>query len=782
MKGTTPARAMRLIAQLRLRRLWNMVAGFRFRPAKPGSRAATPAKRRAGFVVTMLVAAFMLVSLTSVASQSLIRMQCYLVESSRCLDYSEKEGLSLREEIAVDELLAAPLAPPALAALSLQLAILLLASALIPLSSKELAQADWDLEWLVTLPAKRSTLLWGRLLERTVVNPTGWVMLTPLCGVIAWYSGWTWGALFIGIAAALAMMAIAATVRTIADTGLRMSFAPSQLRNVQAVSAIIGMPLIYFAMAFGQMRSGAPALSLARAAPDWLLWTPPGLLASAINGDSVAPALAMLLAQVALILWAGMALLRYQLRDGVVASGARESSRTAAPAPAGGKEAWFARLLPRSAIKRRELRLLGRDRNFLIQSLLLPVILVGSQLMLSGSADAVADMASSPRFLAGMASGIASYMLMLSAFQTLHNEGQSLWMLYTFPRPIESILREKAQFWAVLALIYPIVLLAAGLWFSPATAAKTLELFVVVLIGVPIFSVVAVALGVFGCDPLAQDARTKIKPSYAYLYMLLSGMLVYAISTPQWPLKLVIIILLCSLAVALWQKARDHLPYLLDPAAAPPARVSTADGLIAAALFFILQGALALGFIKLGKLAPGDAFVLAFSIAGLLVYVIMRFVYLLLKTQGVPVMLPTNAGKAAAIGIGAGLAAALLGIAYLAAVRAAGLFPEALAQGAGGAFRLQLLFALAVIAAPLAEEFIFRGLVFGGLRRSMGLAASMIASAALFAIVHPPVSMLPVFVLGLGAALAYERTRSLLAPVLMHAVYNAAVISYQVFA
>ena len=780
MRQATAARAMWLIAQLRLRRLWNMVAGFRFRPAKPGSRPPTPAKRRAGWVLTTLVAAFMLVSLTNVASHSVINMQCYLVESSRCLDFSQKEGVGIRDEIAVEELRAAPLATPAMAGLSLQMAILLLASVLLPLSSKEIAQADWDLEWLVTLPAKRSTLLWGRLLERTVVNPTGWIMLTPICAVVAWYSGLGWLAPMAGAAGALAMMAIAAILRTIADTGLRMSFAPSQLRNVQALAAILGMPLIYFAMAFGQMRERSPALSLARQAPEWLLWTPPGLLARAINGGAPLQSLALLLAQLGLILWAGMRLLRYQLRDGVVASGARESARAARAPRTAASDGGFARLLPRSSIKRRELRLLGRDRNFLIQSLLLPLIIVGSQLVLSGSPDALADLTASPRFLAGMASGIASYMLMLSAFQTLHNEGQALWMLYTFPRPIESVLREKAEFWGVLALLYPLLLLGAGLFVSPGNAAKTLELFVVVLIGVPIFSVIAVALGVFGCDPLAQDVRTRIKPSYAYLYMLLSGMLVYAIGTPEWSRKLVVIILLASLAVALWQKARDHLPYLLDPAAAPPARVSTADGLIAAVLFFVMQAALAFLFIKVGKLAPGDAFVFAFSIAGLLAYVIMRFVYVLLKTQGVPAMLPKNAGAAIGPGVVAGLAAAALGIGYLAAVRAFGMFPE-LASSGGGAFKLQLLFALAVIAAPLAEEFIFRGLVFGGLRRSMGLVASMVMSAALFAIVHPPASMLPVFVLGLGAALLYERSRSLLAPVIMHAVYNAAVIGFQVF-
>ena len=783
MRQATPARAMWLIAQLRLRRLWNMLAGFRMRPAKPGSRPATPAKKRAGWVLSLLVGAFMLFSLANVTRQSAINIQCYLAPASACLTYNTKQKIGIREELAVDELHAAPFSDPVAAALTLQLSILVLTSILLPLSSKEIAQADWDLEWLVTLPAKRSTLLWGRVLERTLINPTGWVMLSPLCGVIAWYSGLGLAAPLVGVACALVLLAPAAMLRTLADTGLRMSLAPSSLRNVQAVAAILGMPLIYFALAFGQMRTGSPVLALAKGAPHWLLWTPPGVLVSALNAGSVAQSLqmlALLAGQLAVLLWGGMQLLRYQVRNGVVASGSRESTRSA-PTPAGTGQTGWARLLPRSPIKRRELRLLSRDRNFLIQSLLLPIIIVGSQLIFTGSADAVKELGDSPKFLAGLACGIASYMLMLSAFQTLNNEGQSLWMLYTFPKPIDSVLREKAEFWGVLALLYPLLLLAAGLWLAPATAATTLRLFAVVLVGVPIFSVIAVSLGVFGCDPLAQDIRTRIKPSYAYLYMILSGLMVYAVSAPQLSQTLVVVILLSSLALALWQKARDQLPYLLDPAAAPPARVSTADGLIAAVLFFVLQAVLVYVLLKLGKMPAAESVVIAFSIAGLLVYVIMRLVYLLLKTEEVPAMLGRNPGTSVALGVGAGLVAAGIGIAYLSAMTHFGLLRDPMAGPAGGMFKVQLLFALAVVAAPLAEEFIFRGLVFGGLRRSMGLAASMVMSSALFAIVHPPASMLPVFVLGLGAACLYERTRSLLAPVLMHAVYNAAVLGYQIF-
>ena len=43
----------------------------------------------------------------------------------------------------------------------------------------------------------------------------------------------------------------------------------------------------------------------------------------------------------------------------------------------------------------------------------------------------------------------------------------------------------------------------------------------------------------------------------------------------------------------------------------------------------------------------------------------------------------------------------------------------------------------------------------------------------------PAVSMLPVFVMGMVAALVYERSRSLLAPMLTHATYNACVVAGQ---
>ena len=786
MMQATPGHAMWLIARLRLRRLWNLIIGFSFKAAKGKSRAATPTKKRIGWVIGTLVALMMLFSAANMARQSILNVQCYLDPASECIVVnSQKKRIELNMDRASEELHAAQFSSPVGLALTMQLSLLVLVSILLPLSSKEIAAADWDLEWLVTLPAERSTLLWGRIFERTLVNPTGWILLTPCCGMLAWYAGFRWSSVAVGLAGALVLMPLTAMVRTLIDTGLRMTLAPSKLRNIQAVTAIVGMPFLYLALAFATIKKDSPVLGLVPHFPQWVVWTPPGVLIKAIDAATASEAfamLALLAIQCILPMWLGMRVLRYQLRNGVVASGSRESARSKHPAVGrtGARSRILSMLTPASPIKRRELRLLGRDRNFLIQSLLLPIIIVGGQLLFTSSAGAIAEMADSPKFMAGMAFGIGSYMLMLSAFQTLNNEGQSLWMLYTFPQSIESVLREKAEFWGTLALLYPLLILAAGLWLAPGSAGATLSMFAVVLAGIPIFSAIAVTLGVFGCDPLAQDARTKIKPSFLYLFTLLSGLYIYAVTADQWSHKLPLIVLMAALAMALWQKARDQLPYLLDPSASPPARVSTADGLIAAVLFFVLQGGIAVALIKLAKMQEAEALAIAFSGSGMLVYAIMRLVYWLGKTGGVPVMLPKNGSQALAWGLGAGMAAAAVGLGYLNLVVHWNLFPEARLDAARQMFPLPWLFLLAVIAAPLCEEFIFRGLIFGGLRRSLSLAPSIMMSAALFAIVHPPVSMAPVFVLGLATALVYDRTKALLAPVLVHAMYNAVLLAYQV--
>lgn len=96
-----------------------------------------------------------------------------------------------------------------------------------------------------------------------------------------------------------------------------------------------------------------------------------------------------------------------------------------------------------------------------------------------------------------------------------------------------------------------------------------------------------------------------------------------------------------------------------------------------------------------------------------------------------------------------------------------------LASARDPASRLAMIVA-AVVVAPVVEEFIFRGYLYGVLRRYLGFGAGLVLNAALFAGIHLHVpSLAPLFVFALCLTLAYERTGSLLVPMAMHALFNA---------
>lgn len=788
---TTPARAIWLMTKMRLTRQRNMLANnlfrkFRGKNKQKKARDGIAGKKSSLWVLTLVMVIFMTFSFVSLSRNVVLNMDCHLVADSACHVVDKDGDRHESFEQAAAELHKAPFQPALARGLTMVITLLFGIAVLLPLGSKELAQPDWDMEWLVTMPVERSTLLWGRLLERSAANFSGIFALLPPLGMISWYSGLGWFAPLAALAALLVLLPLASLLHTLADTGLRMWLPASQLRNLQAITGLFSMPLIYFIMALGMPNASGFVMDWARAFPAWAGWTPPGLVLKAMQAPSLTQAaqvIALLLAQGAVMLWAGVALMRYQLRNGVVNSGARESVRRKSPAAAagverGGARAWLSGAM--SPIKRRELRLLSRDRNFLVQTLVLPVVIVVSQMVFNGKLDSFAELGQHHTTTAAIAFGIGAYVLMLSAFQTLNNEGQVLWLLYTVPRSIESVLKEKAQLWGTLTMIYPLAVIGISAWYTTHFDWSMLVLLLTVFAGIPIYSLIAVSLGVFACDPQAVDARARVRPTYIYLYMLLASFYTWSIYSNVWSQKLVVMVLIASMALALWQKARDALPYLLDPAAAPPPRVSTSDGLIAATAFFIMQGLATLVFMQDTTTPTLKAVTMAFAASGLLVYVLMRFVYWRTKTAGVPAILRgADVGATLRYGAMAATVACAIGVTYMVGLQHSSLWPEIARQMSASAGPRGWLLALAVLAAPLFEEFIFRGLIYGGLRRSMSAMPAMAMSAAIFAVVHPPVSMLPVFVLGLCAAWTYERSKTLLGPMLVHAVYNAVILSWQ---
>ncbi|MEM6258800.1 MAG: type II CAAX endopeptidase family protein [Planctomycetota bacterium] len=101
-------------------------------------------------------------------------------------------------------------------------------------------------------------------------------------------------------------------------------------------------------------------------------------------------------------------------------------------------------------------------------------------------------------------------------------------------------------------------------------------------------------------------------------------------------------------------------------------------------------------------------------------------------------------------------------------------------------FSLELLISIivsAVIIAPLLEELVFRGVLQTSLmrwfkgRRWIAIVITAMVFSSIHGWVVPTQGLIPLFVLGLVWGYLYERTGSLVVPILSHAVFNAANIA-----
>lgn len=100
-----------------------------------------------------------------------------------------------------------------------------------------------------------------------------------------------------------------------------------------------------------------------------------------------------------------------------------------------------------------------------------------------------------------------------------------------------------------------------------------------------------------------------------------------------------------------------------------------------------------------------------------------------------------------------------------------------------GLFDFTLDFMSVAVAAPLAEEIFFRGFLFAGLVQRMTPWLAVVLSALCFGIAHAEKwSFLPIFVIGIGLAWIYYRTRNLWVNIIAHATVNSVslVLAYTV--
>ncbi len=102
---------------------------------------------------------------------------------------------------------------------------------------------------------------------------------------------------------------------------------------------------------------------------------------------------------------------------------------------------------------------------------------------------------------------------------------------------------------------------------------------------------------------------------------------------------------------------------------------------------------------------------------------------------------------------------------------------EMLFTNTGGSIALTLV--IAAIAAPVSEEFFFRGFILKSMRASFVPAMALGLSSMTFALFHADLTLLiPVFILGTAIGISFLWTRSLFMPITIHAIHNALVCSF----
>ena len=764
MTGRAPGtlRVVALLAGVSLKRTWNRMRARKLARKKKDGDARTGTARKGGrsYIGLAFMAAIFLL-------QGFLMSYNYtylVVDHVESRAWPEGEAPPLKfaesrvwvERAPVEEVLR----PFAVVFTILILAILLLG---LGTSNAELSQVGWSMEWLFTFPVPTRGLLLAKVGEYGLTSIFSWLTVFPLSSVVLWSAGWgAWGLLAGGIATLFVALSIA-SVRVLIETFLRKNFALHRVKNFQALCTLFGT-LFLFAI-FGLMaRAASPDLlfDVSDVIGGALLYAPTGaivqLAASAGGGLTL---LGWSVLTIGLCLGAAEAM----IADGLVSAGGpyqgerrgRRSSRRSV-----------------GGILGKDLLLLLRDRNFMMQTIFLPILIVAFQLVVNPTLMA----SGSGRGVAVLAFGVGAYVLINGGLSVLTAERNALWLLFSLPQRLDRLFLRKALLWVGLAVAYAVAILSIGwrpegemeavAWLAPLFA----------VCGVALHGFLAGAMGVLGSDPFETELHKKFRPEWGLLYMLVAGNYGMTLANGDLWTVIVLHVVLAFLVFSMWDRVRARLPYLLDPDAQPVRRIEASDGLMATFLFFCLQQMILMAAVGLGA-PPTIATTFAYGVAG---FVTLAAVFYVFWRRGVTrvvrdlgLVVP-GVGKLL-VGVLAGVVVGSVAALYLRYVPAAG---QAMERGQEylrehPEWRTATV-VIAVGLAPVIEEFLFRGLLFRGLQRTMRPAFAVAGSALLFAVVHPPISVLPVFGLGIATALVFSRTRMIWAAIATHATYNAIVM------
>jgi len=630
-------------------------------------------------------------------------------------------------------------------------------------------------EWYLGLPVPQSAAFTAEALSPIAANP--FLLVAPaLLGILAgWHAGSVWAgmcAVPVGIplvlAAALWAKALEVLIMLRATVRNRAAWF--------AVMAGIGFVAMFLPIV-GLQATGASRTAIAALGP-WLdrmpgagalidVDTPVGWLRAMSTGILLGAALAL----------PAFLVMRFAAARGLESGfGATDSPVDGAAFRTGGS-GWLG-----DPLLHKEWLWLKRDRGALVQLIGVPLMLVAVQAFNLRNMLLTADLTWNK--LAGAIVGMGAYMLFVTGPRALSSEGPALTLTLSWPRSLEDTLRMKVRllFAIVTAMVYACLAVVAWMW--PGEVWKIL--------------LVALVWPIFGLS-VAEKAVTLIRtPSHSgeseplsqsQMWVAGLGNLTFAIGlfTAQWPLAVAAVAMNWVFAGALWQGFRERLAYLFDPDSLPAVRPPTIlSSVIACVGMMELGVVISIPLLLMGEGSLPFARVMGYGLAAALVSLAVwrwqrkQDVYLrdILFFDGARPSTWVACVGGAALGVLLGE----LGIGYQMLLQ--GLHWPVVTESLEQSLRFfaeypgmrEAYAIMAIGIAPWVEEFIFRGLMFRAMLPQWGLARSVLASSAFFAVLHPPLAWPMVFCLGALNAFVFTRTRSLLPCIVLHACYNAMVI------
>ena len=641
-------------------------------------------------------------------------------------------------------------------------------------------------EWLFSHPAPPGAIFLAEMISPIAANPV--YLTAPLFPalVYGWVYGWVGGvaaALLVGAPATIALACVGKAI----EINVLLRFSPRGRGAVLGLMGWFGYAstlLFIFAAASVQKIVTASAGLLEPLAG--LPWPRVAILVGQREDGSTNFLLG------ALVCW----LIAAVVTAGAVSFSARSTRQGLAgalvsnvPAPIAADKRRYR--FGKEPLYRKELLWFRRDGSAIVQVILVPLSIAGFQLF--NMRILVAEAQGAWNYLCGAAILFGTYFLLILGPKSLASEGQALWIALTWPRGLESLLKAKARLWALIATAIVSVVLLYSAYQFPANLWK------IALVGLGWFVFArSLAEKTVTLATVASPSGEPQKIPSGQRWAVSLGTLTFAMGvlSQQWGLAIAGIVYSIMTAAALWQNFRFRLPYLYDPwsEVLPPAP-TLMHAMIA--ISAMVEGASILSVGALWWLGRDNL-----AIANALIYALCAIIASLgmakfLEGRGVPQSevfvwrqprpwfgagsAPIRqAVLAVAIGAAGGLALGLCAHGYLALLHYLPFTHDVIvasdkAMDATPNARVSY-FVIAVLFAPFAEEYLFRGLLYRALDREWGGWCAVLGSAAFFAVYHPALSWLPVAALGAANAMLYKKTGYLAPAIALHLVYNAVVL------